>query len=506
MSQEYSLKRDIVQDHNQRMLNIKKYYPFFKLQDMQFKGEKYAMLDMGYLMMAVLRFFIEENNFKEKMVTYEEYSEFMESILENDFEITFQEDEEKKLLISYIFDKLKNDGKPFSYEYYNPITKKKNVARTRILNNRIVDDKVVYYISTDAIEFYLDTKEVKEESNIAISQLLLEKMISTRNFKGGADVVSRINNEVSRLMARREEILEILTYDVFQGTKAYEDFMENTVKWFDEEQKLFKKNKTLIEEAMKNSNASGEYSQAARDIFKLEEELNIAINKHGELLNACATLQDKVDDLVEKAKISRIRASMDFKKLLNRAMDSGDSKVLESFVKPLFALNTRKMFSPIMIDNLLTYPTGEEEVGEKVISQEEIEDFKYPDEIEDERIRHNLKVLTYLLCNMVKKGELFTALDFIDMAEKVSGEGIKNNGDFYTFLVHLMQKKSVDVSKVLEKPDTFLEGIIKEVLENDEEAMSKYKGLKFTIVPGRDEIKLQKGVIQDFAVDARGGN
>ena len=64
----------------------------------------------------------------------------------------------------------------------------------------------------------------------------------------------------------------------------------------------------------------------------------------------------------------------------------------------------------------------------------------------------------------------------------------------------------MDVSKVLEKPDTFLEGIIKEVLENDEEAMSKYKGLKFTIVPGRDEIKLQKGVIQDFAVDARGGN
>ena len=60
---------DIISDHRERMLNMKKYYPFFRLIDTSFsnfKDGKYEILDMGYIVMAVLRFFIEENNFKEK--------------------------------------------------------------------------------------------------------------------------------------------------------------------------------------------------------------------------------------------------------------------------------------------------------------------------------------------------------------------------------------------------------------------------------------------------------
>ena len=208
MSEEYTLVRDIVYDHNERMLNIRKYYPFFKLADIslsQYKEGKFAVLDMGYIVMAVLRFFIEENNFREKMVTYNEYMTFMQDVLKRDFELVIEEDEEKEL-IAYIFDKLKNDGKPFSYEYFDPVSKQRKTVRTKILDNKIVDDNVVYYITSDAIEFYLDTKEIKDESNITIAQVLLTKMISTRNFKGGTEVVSRINNEVSRLISKKNEI------------------------------------------------------------------------------------------------------------------------------------------------------------------------------------------------------------------------------------------------------------------------------------------------------------
>ena len=56
MSEEYTLVRDIVYDHNERMLNIRKYYPFFKLADIslsQYKVGIFAVLDMGYIVMAV---------------------------------------------------------------------------------------------------------------------------------------------------------------------------------------------------------------------------------------------------------------------------------------------------------------------------------------------------------------------------------------------------------------------------------------------------------------------
>ena len=109
MAEEFILTRDIIQDHSERMLNIKKYYPYFKLTEgafTQFAGGRYEELDMGYILMAVLRFFIEENNFREKDVTYEEYKAFMHGIYRRDFAIALDAEEEAEVT-GYIFDKIK---------------------------------------------------------------------------------------------------------------------------------------------------------------------------------------------------------------------------------------------------------------------------------------------------------------------------------------------------------------------------------------------------------------
>ena len=69
----------------------------------------------------------------------------------------------------------------------------------RLIESRIEDGTVWYSISPEGIEFYLDTKEIKDESRISVEQLLLEKMIQSKDFKGGTDVVRRINKEVDCL-------------------------------------------------------------------------------------------------------------------------------------------------------------------------------------------------------------------------------------------------------------------------------------------------------------------
>ena len=132
MTEEYILTRDVINGHNERMENIKKYYPYFKLIEndfSQYQGGKYEMLDMGYLFMAILRFFIEENNFKEKDVTYEEYSSFIKEIYERDFGLVLEKAEEQSLS-SYIFDKIRNDGKPFIFRYFDPEERKKKSIRS----------------------------------------------------------------------------------------------------------------------------------------------------------------------------------------------------------------------------------------------------------------------------------------------------------------------------------------------------------------------------------------
>ena len=44
---------DIITEHKERMLNLKKYYPFFKLMDVsfaQFQEGRYEMLDTFYFL------------------------------------------------------------------------------------------------------------------------------------------------------------------------------------------------------------------------------------------------------------------------------------------------------------------------------------------------------------------------------------------------------------------------------------------------------------------------
>ncbi len=123
MPQENILVNDIITDHRERMLNLKKYYPFFKLSEVSFSWYKegiYDSLDMGYILMAVLRFFIEENNFKERYVTYSEYADFMSRCIRRDFNLNPPQGD-MGVLVDYIFDKLKNDGKPFVFRYFAPV-------------------------------------------------------------------------------------------------------------------------------------------------------------------------------------------------------------------------------------------------------------------------------------------------------------------------------------------------------------------------------------------------
>lgn len=61
---------------------------------------------MGYILMAVLRFFIEENNFREKDVTYKEYLDFFKMLVKRDFGLVLS-DEEYVEVADYVFDKIK---------------------------------------------------------------------------------------------------------------------------------------------------------------------------------------------------------------------------------------------------------------------------------------------------------------------------------------------------------------------------------------------------------------
>ena len=463
---------DIITDHRERMLNLKKYYPFFKLIDTnfsQFKDGKYEVLDMGYIIMAILRFFIEENNFKEKDVTYIEYLNFTESLLKRDFGLDLTMEEAKEIS-DYVFDKIKNDGRPFEFSYFDPIDKKRYVSRMRIIESTIRNNTVWYSISADAVEFYLDTKEIKDESRINVSQLLLEKMINSENFRGGIEVVERINEEVNRLKQKKNEVLLILSTDVYAGIDAYEEFVETGMKWFEDEEKLFKKNQELIKKSIERLNASStkekteSYYRTINEIYNLENQLKIAMNRHAELLRDCTQMQKMTDDAVRRAKLSRLRSHMDFTATLNAMIKRDNADALSILLGPLFKPNIKKTFGLNSIDEALTMKPAKYEYKEKVINEEAM-DIVFEDEIEDARIKFNYIFIMNNLISVLDKKTSISLSDFNELMKKTYDENILKNVDYFSFFVNLCQKETYKIGGSEMDNETFLDGILKEGYE-----------------------------------------
>lgn len=472
MAQTFTMTQDIVEEHKQRMQHLRKYYPFFRLMDTslgQYKEGKYSGLDMGYITLAVLRFFMEENSFKDKEVTYVEYVEFMKELFRRDFRLVVDE-EEMDGLAGFIFDKLKNEGKPFLFPYYDPVHHKNMVMRTRLLETRVENQIIYYSITPEAIEFYLETKEFHEESTITMEQLLLEKMIRSRNFRGATEVVRRINNEVRRLQSKKNEVLGILGFDVFEGMKAYEEFMQHGTRWFEEEQKLFVKNSNLIRFALEKAETDerrGEYQsqyyKAMEEIYILEVEMKRALVGHGELLQACMDLQKKADDLVLRAKLHALRPAFDFSRMVASLMEQERADKLEYLVQPLLRIHLRKTFPLRMIDEMLTYRPEKEEEPEKVVSSRE-ENYVYEDELEEQRIVLNFQTITTILLNTLMENGEFCLSDICSEPDNP----VMKNADFYTYMTHLSQKTDYNLQTVCENPDTFLEEIMSKWLKTHE--------------------------------------
>ncbi len=480
----YQMLHDIIDFHNDRMRNLRRYYPFFCLQNTAFhlfKEGKYAFLDMGYITLAVLRFFIEENQFNDRAVQYPEIVAFISGVLSRDFELTLPPEEEKELA-DYIFDKLKNDGKPFVMEYFDPVKKANASVRMKLIDATLSGNTVFYSVTADAIEFYLDTKEIRDESKINIQQILLEKMIHTKNFKGGIDVIRRINSEVNRLRLQKREVLALLGSNVFDGVKALEEFNQTGMRWFSEEQKLFSHNMELMERARAKAEETAEGAkdmESLRGIYQLETELKKAMANHGELLSDCMDLQVRADEMIHKYKYSRLRGAFDFRGFVAAAEEAQDVTLLAHLVEPLLAPKLQKQFSLLQTDELLSLPAEAGETAE-VVEEAKEEMYRFDDEIEEERISGNYAAIVKTLFDELLAAERVPLSALNRKLELKFFDGIFKNSDYYSFLVHICQKKEYDLERVRSKQDTFFEGILAELLNEPE--MKKYAGLKFCLV------------------------
>ena len=196
------------------------------------------------------------------------------------------------------------------------------------------------------------------------------------------------------------------------------------------------------------------------EISQLELELKKTILKHGNLINSTMELQNISDNIIQKAKLKRLRPVFDFEKELQKMIREDRPDKMGMILAPLFAPAITKSFSMTSIDNLLTLKS-EDEAKMVTAKKEDVNaNFRYEDEIEEERSGRNYGKLFFELMDVLARWKKLSLKEFNGFLEIRFGKEIYENADYYAFLTHLAQKKEYDISRMLKKQDTMLEKLV----------------------------------------------
>ena len=442
---ETRLINDIVANHQERMQNLRRFYPFFRLMDLrltQYKSGQYASVDMGYVVMAVLRFFIEYNHFQDTPVTYEDYENFMRGVLERDFQLKPDEKEDGEL-IQYIFDKMLNDGRPFIMTCFDPADRTRHVMHVRLIESTLRHMQVVYRVSEDAVAFYLDTKEMQEESRISIAQLLLAKKIRNKDFKGGMQVLDSINIEVVRLLNQQETIRAHLARDPLKGLEELESYHQSLLGWFDSEQQLFASNMALTRQMTAEAGEAPLSEASAQQLAQLDIALKNATLRHSQLMQAYLKMQQAGEAALKNAKRSLFRQSVDLMDLLEQIRKTNHASLLAEVITPLFMPRIGKSMNLSRLDDLLLLKEEAAEEGEKILPMEETA-IVDPEKRVQERIAHNFDIFRGVLGEMLSESPQVTLTKLNAQLLKHVSPRVLSNADYYAFLVHLCRKDMHD--------------------------------------------------------------
>ena len=141
-----------------------------------------------------------------------------------------------------------------------------------------------------------------------------------------------------------------------------------------------------------------------------------------------------------------------------------------------------------VLDEGLSFKPKEEKKREQVEKIKNTKSYVFEDELEEERISNNYEKLLGELFRQLMRKDKITLREYNAILEIKFGKEIYRNGDYYSFLVHLSQKKEYQVDKLMLASETFLEGMVSGMMK--QKIGKEYKGLKFTLQFLEEEIVL----------------
>lgn len=479
--------------------NLKRYFPFFELLRLNKDSTKFKEYDMSTIALSILEFMLMEGKLKEKGVHFNEIEEFLDNFIKKAYETELSK-EELRELTRYILLKLQNNGEPFRYEYYDTAKKKMVVDTIRYIvfkPSYKSDNEFLYYLTSEGIDFFLQTKEFGEESKVTIYLLLLQKQLQNNDFENVYNLVVKINTQVQQQIDRKREISESLIYASLDSFSKYIEYSDNSVKYLTEEKDLFTSTYSLVkeirEEYIKKSGIEiADMKESEKKniqyLWDTDKELSLTIEKHSRLLKELVSLKKEVIEIRNERRKKVFRKSFDFESFLYDAMKTNNIISLKAILAPLFNLKTRKDFSPEKIESMFTKintKKTEEIIEEEMVA--ELGDVISLNQIAEDRLYQNFKIYFKILLKLLTKDNECDLALLVDWIKNKYGEDAVSHPDFSSFIISLYHRKDIgkvfasfNYREIIKKGNTasMIETIYMELIEEDDQ----FNIFKYTVL------------------------
>ena len=455
--------QNTINECDARMSALRKFKPFFEVDRLNNYSQKYKEYDMGVICMAFISFMFYEGKLKSRDLTFDDLNEFLGEIVEN-FYGQRLESEEIKEFTSYCIDKMGNDGFGYECNHYSPIEKKVDDRGNSVRYIESAFNQKTegfnYYLTTEAIDFFLQTKEFGEESKVTIHLLLLKKLIENSEYESALITLNNVCAEVIKQISMVFDIESVLLYGGKSGYEAYIKYIETGNKRFLDEKVLFAETVqeiTNLREGYADKVSKEELGEKEMNAMicldMMDIELKRVVEIHQKLLKTIGMLTKRAGEIQRGNMANLLKVNFNFSIFLDSVAKKNDASILSGFVLPLLNMNIKKTFPLEKIDDMLllnNIPDAEETITDAIDDEVLEERILFKDELRERVIANYAHIFEIIYSQLTDKESI--DIEFLIRADNVDHNTVLNP-DFVSFIVDMKRNTKADVLSKMQKSD-----------------------------------------------------
>ena len=487
-----------------RLKNIALFQPLFDLQN----NRKYSELDPLSLGFAILLYILDNMLIGREPCDHQAISHYLKRLVARNYDKHLTDEESLEMTYTFL-DGLRNNGRPFEFEYKDLETGEDLPCKFALIEvaSYEIRGKMRFKLTDAGLDLLFKTKEIYKELRISISQLYLRQQIEKGVFQEALHTVDDLYVQVKDVQGKLERIKQQVLRNVSGvSISSYINLMDEVHEQFQREKTVFSSLQTLLLETQ-DTYRFRELSVRERESFdqliRVSTLLDKVINEH----NALFTRKMNLSALLEEAMLDSLANT--FRTQINFEREFLDQVLLENtpldhlrqVIHPLLTARKSRSFNILRV---LEPQRVSVEGDEAAVSQEG------PDELQLEllaerekaiKAQRDRRVLRYLslILTPIKDRTHWTLEEVLADLEVEEYARLISEVEFYAFLVQVHQMERIPLKiedeirdKIIDSDSGNLGYLLLKFLD-------QYPGLQapkgVEVIAGEEEIRLANGSV-----------